>query len=238
MKYIKRFNEELNPQVYKTVARKILAKNKNNPALIKRSKELNDHSKVINDKLNMINWKKSIAEFSKYGLINVISECESGVIDDKFYFCLCFEKDCMVDAYTRDLIEIPFFIGLIPPNEEVLNKCTETFPEPDFSNGFFWGFNIIIELEVSNDNYLFSDVKIYPYDTDISGNVHLSNRRAVLNIKNALIEVFTKDYPSGYKNHKYAKQVIEDAIDELNMSHEAFDVVVDGLKKFDCNKLL
>ena len=238
MKYLKSFNEELSPQIYRTVARRILAKNKNNPALIKRSNDLKSHGEFINNKMSMISWKKRIDEYSKYGLINIISECESGTIQENFYFDLAFEKDCMVDAYTRDLIEIPFFIGLIPPNEDVLNKCLEIFPEPDFSGGYFWAFNLIIEVKVSDDNYILHDIEIYPYDEGLTGNTHLSNRRAALNIKNSLLEVFTKDYPSGYRNHKYTKQVIEEAVDELNMSHEVFDVVVDGLKIFDWNKLL
>ena len=72
----------------------------------------------------------------------------------------------------------------------------------------------------------------------LTGNIYLSNRRGALTIKNALIEAFSKNYPSGYKSHEYTKQVIEETIDELNMSHEAFDVALDGIEKFDGNKLL
>lgn len=240
MKYLKSFNEELDPLVYRRAATKILSKNKNNPALKKRHKALIDHSNDIRYKSSLVKWKNNIEEFSKYGLINIISECESGTIQENFYFDLCFEKECMVDSYSSesDEIDFVFFIGLIPPNQDVLDKCLETFPDNDFSNGFFWGFCLSVSLKIVGDEYIFNGVTIDPYDENISGDIHLSNRRAALNLKNVLIQAFSKNYPSGYKDHKYLKSVIEETIEELNMSHEAFDVALDGLEKFDGNKLL
>ena len=240
MKYLRKFNEELSPMTYRRAAAKILSKNIKNPALKKRYKSLIDHSDDIRHKMSLVEWKDCIEKFSKYGLINVISECESGTIQENFYFDLCFEKECMVDSYNSegDEIDFPFFIGLIPPNQDVLDKCLEIFPETDFSNGFFWGFCLSINLKIVGDEYIFNNITLDPYDVGLTGNIYLSNRRGALTIKNALIEAFSKNYPSGYKSHEYTKQVIEETIDELNMSHEAFDVALDGIEKFDGNKLL
>ena len=88
------------------------------------------------------------------------------------------------------------------------------------------------------DEYIFNGVTIYPYDEGLTGNTYLSNRRSALNIKNSLIKLFNKNYPSGYRDQKYTKQVIESTIDKLNISHEAFDVINDGLENFDWDKLL
>ena len=240
MKYLKKFNEELSPMTYKRAAAEILSKNKNNPALKKRHKALIDHGEDIRYKSSLIEWKNKIENFSKYGLINVISECESDTIQENFYFDLCFEKECMIDSHTgtEKEIDFPFFIGLIPSNQDVLDKCLEIFPEPDFSNGFFWGFCLNIELKVVGDEYIFNGVTLDPYDEGLTGNTYLSNRRSALNLKNALVEVFSKKYPSDYKNHEYTKQAIEETIDKLNISYESLDVILDGLENFDWNKLL
>ena len=77
MKYLKKFNEELRPQTYKSAARKLNKIVKEKPALAKaigaekRAKDLEEYAKKVEDLSHIDQWKKNIDQFSKYGEFNL-----------------------------------------------------------------------------------------------------------------------------------------------------------------------
>jgi hypothetical protein len=214
MKYLKRFNEELSPGVYKNAARKLDKLVKEKPILAravnaeKRKGNLEEHSKKIEKIEDMKKWRNNIETFSKYGEFNIElgNPRNSSPLSPKvftFYLYLSISADMMEDSWddedtdNREIL-FPFVGGLIPKNEEDIPQIEEYIPD-EMYNGFFWGFWINIIYKVSEGVVSFDGLKIYDYD-DYLINMQFADRKSVVKFKNLVTNLFDYkfDYPSGH----------------------------------------
>ena len=233
MKYLKKFNEELRPQVYKNAARKLKKILKEKPALGKaigaeeRANKLELYSKDVQERQDIEAWKKEIEQFSKYGEFNIeMSISQEPSIKPKvysFYLDIVPEMEQMIESWddedpdNRELT-FGFCAGLIPKTFEDREEIKMNF-NSDFWNGHTWGFWIYPTYTVLNSEVTFKGLTIYNYDT--SPDHQIADRKTAVALKRLLVNIFdpTFDYPSGYKDitNMYDK-IEQSAIQGLEIS--------------------
>ena len=220
MKYLRKFNEELKPQTYKSAARKLSKIVKEKPTLAraigaeKRAKDLEEHAKKIEKSEQIKKWKENVDTFSKYGEFNIeLSAPKNGQNLDNsipksfpFYLDISISADMIVDCWDDEddpdnrPITFTFAGGLVPKNEEDLPEIQKYILD-DFYNGFYWGFWININYKVTNGEVTFENLLVYDYD-EYMVNFQFSDRKSVVKFKNLIVNLFDSkfDYPSGYKD--------------------------------------
>ena len=230
MKYLKKFNEELRPQVYKNAARKLKKILKEKPALGKaigaeeRANKLELYSKDVQERQDIEAWKKEIEQFSKYGEFNIeMSRPGTPSKVYSFYLDIVPEMEQMIESWddedpdNRELT-FGFCAGLIPKTIEDREEIKMDF-NSDFWNGHTWGFWIYPTYTVLNSEVTFKGLTIYNYDT--SPDHQIADRKTAVALKRLLVNIFDPifDYPSGHKDITDMYDKIErDAIQGLEIS--------------------
>jgi len=221
MKYLKRFNEELTPRVYMSAAKKLT-----NLGHTDRANVLKDWAEKTEKREEIVKWKERLQEYSPFGIykVNVVNP-ESGekftadfaldVNFDELSFEDNFEYEKQKDPNNVSDVSIFFFIGLIPTSEEVLKKCEEVMPEPEFGNGMFWGMSCGIDFKVQSGEVIPDKFALDDYDDNLSGNVSFADRASAGKFKNLLKSIFSNpelNYPSGYTDVEYMYQKLEQVV--------------------------
>ena len=154
MKYLKRFNEELKPRTYLSAAKKLTAIGHTD-----RANALKDWAGETEKREEITKWKEQLQNYSPFGIykMNVVNP-ETGekltadfaldVNFDELAFEDSFEYEKEKDPNNVSGVNIFFFIGLIPTSEELIKKCEEIMPEPEFGNGMFCGMCFGIDFKV------------------------------------------------------------------------------------------
>jgi len=232
MKFIKKFNEELDTSTYRNAARKLTKMGH-----IDRAKKLKDWSEIISNRNDMDKWDKNIQESSKFGTFKVKINDGKGnhLFTDDFYLDITFD-----DFGFSESLSVPgnntfcLFVGLIPTNEETIKKFTETFPSTDFDNGFFWGMVILINFDVT-DSVKITDLEISEYDQSISGKPIMADRKSAVQLKNLLKNMFGNpdfNYPSGMTDVDYIYEFLEKSICIENGFSSNYGFSLDDVAKF------
>jgi len=209
MRYLKRFDEELNLSTYRSAERKLKQLMKDKPQLAKavgaeeRAKNLADWSKNIESRDILNRWKKNVEEYQKFGEFNFeLSRPGSPSIKPKvysFYLHLECEYESMIDFWEEEEdnnrnICFSFFTGLIPKNLEDIEEIKQLYTN-DFFNGFFFGNWININYKVVNSELTFIGINVRDYEVP----VQVADRRTANSLKRLLVNCFDSkfDYPSG-----------------------------------------
>ncbi len=232
MKFIKKFNEELDPRIYRNAARKLTKMGH-----LDRAKKLKDWSVVVDNRVNMARWNKNIEENSKFGKFKVKINDGKGnhLLTDDFYLDITFDDF----AFSESLV-VPgnntfcLFVGLIPTNEETIKKFSEIFPSADFDNGFFWGMVILINFDVT-DSVKIIDLEISEYDQSIAGKPIMADRKSAVQLKNLLKNMFGNpdfNYPSGMTDVDYIYEFLEKSICIENGFSSNYGFSLDDVAKF------
>jgi hypothetical protein len=224
MKYLKRFNEELSPRIYNIASRKL-----DKMGMPKRAKALKDWSNIQQTKQNMADWRENIEDLKEFGTFGFTIKGEDGqeLITDDFYLYIdfddfafedqtIFEKDKYVNGVTDTFSTTLFLMtGLVPMNEDTVQKCEEVLPDADnLSNGFYWANCISIKMEIKNDKVTLGELKFESYDPSVSGNPLVADRRSAVKLKNLIKSIFLNEvnYPSGRTDVKYIYELMENSI--------------------------
>ena len=231
MRYLKRFDEELNLSTYRSAERKLKQLMKDKPQLAKavgaeeRAKNLADWSKNIESRDILNRWKKNVEEYQKFGEFNFeLSRPGSPSIKPKvysFYLHLECEYESMIDFWEEEEdnnrnICLSFFTGLIPKNLEDIEEIKQLYTN-DFFNGFFFGNWININYKVVNSELTFIGINVRDYEVP----VQVADRRTANSLKRLLVNCFDSkfDYPSGYRDITNIYDKIEHSvIQALDMS--------------------
>lgn len=251
MKYLKKFNEELKPQTYRSAAGKLL---KQSPFNKERADELRDWAdkrEVIEDSAK---WEKMKQECSKFGTYNLQIENNADGTEfvGRFHPYITFERDGFLDEYEDNKedgedfnMPLSFFLGSVPADQETLDKCIETMPDPDFGNGFFWTNTISILVYFEEGSTKIHDIMIEEYDDSLTGSVSITDRKSAQVLKNILVKMFSEPnlgYPSGYNDFDNFYEMFEAKIlAEAGLSSDfgfTMDAIVDFLKGVSANKFI
>jgi len=221
MKYLKRFNEELRPRTYLSAAKKLTDIGHND-----RANTLKDWAEQTERREEITKWKEKLQEYSPFGAykVNVVNpETEEkftadfalDINFDELSFEDSFEWEKEKDPNNVSGVNIFFFIGLIPTSEEILKKCEEIMPEPEFGNGMYWGMSCGIDFKVQNGQVILDKFTLEDYDENLSGNVSFADRSSANKFKTLLKNIFSNpelNYPSGYTDIEYMYQKLEQVI--------------------------
>ena len=221
MKYLKRFNEELKPRTYLSAAKKLTAIGHTD-----RANALKDWAGETEKREEITKWKEQLQNYSPFGIykMNVVNP-ETGekltadfaldVNFDELAFEDSFEFEKQKDPNNVSGVNIFFFIGLIPTSEELIKKCEEVMPEPEFGNGMYWGMCFGIDFKVQNGEVILDKFSLDDYDDNLSGNVSFADRASAGKFKNLLKSIFTNpdlNYPSGYTDAASLYEKLEQVI--------------------------
>jgi len=204
MKYLKKFNEELKSSTYFRASKKL-----DKLGHKRRAGVLGDYAKSVQEKEEEAAWKNNIEKYSKWGKVKIgFYEEKERVFEGEFYPILDFNEDCaeenFLDVNRKGDFEfdIEFSLGLIPVDEDTNKLCKISFPEPDMSNGFYWGLWFKISYKIENEKLHFVGLSYYPYDESLTLDPKIVDRRGALVIKKILKAAVDENeaYPSGYSD--------------------------------------
>jgi len=201
MKYLKRFNEELDPMTYKRAAYKLRKKGH-----VKRAEDLESWSKEMDNKLSYQKWEENIKRLKEFGTYKLEIDVDGEKLVGDFYLDLVPDRDAFGDSldYIRqDGNTFSFGIIIVPTTKELLDKCIEFLPDGDFYNGGFWGMWFFIEVKYdSSSTELYVDKFTFEnYDESLSGDISIKDRRSANKFRKLIIDIFSNEnlnYPSGY----------------------------------------
>jgi hypothetical protein len=220
MKYLKRFNEELNSQTYlrasyrrKKSAEGLTGRNKQNA--LKSAEELKDWAGKAELREAIENWKEKVQNYAKYGKI-------TGYVKDEtinFYYDINFDSLAFSDTFewekekspNKFSVSIPLTLWLVPVTKEEVDKCLEIMDDiavDYFSNGEFQAFYLSIDMDIVNDEVKFNDFHIYPEE---EVGIELTPN-AGFKIKETLVKLFSDkslNYPSSVTTYDTEYEHIE-----------------------------
>jgi hypothetical protein len=188
MKYLRRFNEELSPEIYQNAADKL-----------KKMGHV-DRAKDLDEWADLTNWKKELEEYSKYGIFKItIKNPETGEkVTGEFTLDIIFDQLAFEDDPESG---IGHTIGITPTTKELIDKCNSIMPEPDMGNGFYWAFFFNLNYNINNDVVEITGFDLFDYDDSQTGEVAFADRASANKFKNLMIKIYSDknlDYPSGY----------------------------------------
>jgi hypothetical protein len=214
MKYLKKFNEELDPMTYRRAAAKIIKRAEKDPfydmeTAKASAEELRNWASKREDDETIVKWHKNIEEFKKYGKIKANI---NGKVGD-FYLNLTFDRDATLDQYEDtegSELNIGFFIGLIPVDESTKDKFMDEFD--DFGNGFFWASILNIKFSIESGTYKFEKIEFFDYGDSV---FKIADAPSSKRVKKLIIDLFnnpTLNYPSGYTDYEYFYELFEEVV--------------------------
>lgn len=202
MKYLKKFNEELNSQTYLRAANKL--KKFGNKTSLDRAEKLKDWASQTERKEYMVKWKENVEKLSKFGIIKGIVKGEQ----ISFYYDFSFDSLNFEDTFQsvkennpeNFSAHIPLTLWLTPTTEEGVEKCLESIPDDYFSNGQLQAFYIAFDFSVVNDKVEFTDFSFYPEDEVL---VSMTSNAAskILLMLSKLFSDKNLNYPSSHNGY-------------------------------------
>jgi hypothetical protein len=218
MKYLKKFNEELKPQTYRSAARKL-----DKMGHTDRAADLKSWANKMESDENFTKWKEKLEEFLPFGTFkfNVVNPESGEKLVGDFALDIHFDELSFEDEFeTLSRFGNPsgyfsFFMGIIPTSEELLQQCEQLMPTPDMCNGFYWSNIFSIKFTIVNGEVKFTGFEMWDYDDSLSGEVSFADRQSAQKFKNLLKRCITDrefDYPSGYNNARNMQEVMERSI--------------------------
>jgi len=204
MKYLKRFNEELDPMTYKRAASKLRKKGH-----VKRAEDLESWSQEMDNKLSYQKWEENIKRLKEFGSYKLEIDVYGEKLVGDFYLDLVPDRDSFGESleYLReDGVVFWFGIIIVPSTRELLDKCIDFLPESDFGNGGFWGMSLSIFVKYDDSTAGLNVERFFldNYDESLSGNASIKDRRSANRFRKLIIDIFSKkdlNYPSGYTDY-------------------------------------
>lgn len=232
MKYLKRFNEELNPMTYRRAAKKLDDIIKSTPSMAmaidakRRSDDLKKHSLDIEKKQYYELWKKQNKYFGEFGEFDFIIDGSN----EPFYIVLVPEIDSTIESWEdyqdKKSCYLSFAVGLIPVDDEQYQRLIRRY---DAYNGFIWGFWAVINYDIINSEVQFKGIDLDIYEID---DIQVGNRKTANKLKKLLIDILSDKefYPSGHTDVDNMYDKIErDIIQGLNISID-YGIDMDRIK--------
>lgn len=214
--------EELKSSTYLSASRKL-----KKMGHLGRSTDLHNYAVEIENKESLANWKKNTQDYSKWGKVSLTIQNEEGIfLQGDFYLALIFDEfanteeiESQKEKNDSDFdFALYFSVGIIPVDEETLNKFKENYPDSDFSNGFFFAKAIYINYKIENNRARFTDISIYQGE-GYGLEVEINGRKSAMNFKKHIIACLDEgqDYPSDSNYSSMAQYIFAKICQESEM---------------------
>lgn len=240
MKYIKRFNEELNSNTYWQAAKKL-----KDLGHVRRSSVIDNWAKKVHDSEKEIAIVNNIEKYSKNGIFDMTiskskwnastrSSSKSPFISGKFYICLSIETDMFEDTFSywsstnEGNFNLSFTMGVIPADEETKKDFDAYYFE--VYTGVTWLNWLCITLSRKNDNFINpSDIEIESREDDIA---LFSNRREAIKFRKLIF-----DEISGVNNVMDIKSRLEESVANIEKENPDSELEIGKIPSKICNYL-
>ena len=218
MKFLKKFNEELEPWTYQRAAAKLKKLGHE-----RRAKSLEEWGKQVRNIESLKKWEDNREKFSKWGKATIkflnnqfnkiTGDLKQEVFRGDFYLVFHFDDVAHLENIETGgdfNFSIQLSVGLVPVDNETLELCLKHFPDNDFWNGFFWGLWARVQYKVEKERLHFVKVTYNPYDESLTLEPHFVDRKGALTFKKGLMACFDEndEYPSGYDNDPFIYDVM------------------------------
>ena len=226
MKYLKKFNEELKPQTYRSAAGKLL---KQSPFNKERADDLRDWADKREMTEDSVKWEQMKQQCSKFGTykLQIGNNADGTEFVGSFHPFITFERDGFLDEYEYNKeqgadfdIPLSLFLGSIPADQETL-------------------------LYFEDGSVKIHDVKIDEYDDSLHGDVAITDRKSAHALKTILVKMFSEPnlgYPSGYNDFDSFYEMFEaKVLAEAGLSSDygfSMEAIADFLKAVSANKFI
>ena len=255
MKYIKSFNEELRPSVYRNAAN--LAKQYKQP---KRAERFSNWADELTNRENILKTKENRERLSQYGVFDGYLSLgyNSGDIVGKFYLDIWFDDDWFGDIVYQSWgdgefehgISLPFEIEIIAADEETQRKIDDTDIEQNY--GVIWPNRL--EMYLSTYDQTTKEVNLKPggygYYSRETDDFHFLDRRNAVKFKKLLIDALDGKNSFGcsnpYVRFDTLKDHIKTTLDKISNNERLvdcpldvsiYDDLVNGMRNMSLNKL-
>lgn len=199
MKYIKKFNEELNFSTYVNAAHKF--------------KKLGhkDRANSLTSWAIEKEWERVRKEYLPFGKfkINLQDDKTKQTITDDFQLILHFEYGIETGETEFNLL---FFIGVIPDNKEIIDKCSRLIDDFEMDNGFHWAGIAFFEMKLKDLKFKITKFYIENYN---ECNFSFADRASANNFKNIIIKLFSDPtfiYPFNDYNYLESELLIKNSL--------------------------
>lgn len=213
MKYLKRFNEELNPQTYRNAARKLKKMGHEG-----RADSLNQWADKVEQTGEIKKWEDNLPKYSEFGIFKLkITNPETNEsFTGDFALDIFFDSDAFVDTHDESVGgSFVFFINMLPTSKELMDKCESLMPCAELNGGGYPGIIFGIDYSIKDDTVKFDKWALDPYDESLSGFVTFVDRSSANKFKSLFKKILTDSslqYPSGYRNADKIYDVLERSI--------------------------
>lgn len=255
MKYIKSFNEELTPYIYRKAAN--LAKQYKQP---KRAERFSNWADELQNKENIKKTKENRERLSQYGVFDgCLSVGYNGEdIMGKFYLDIWFDDDWFGDIVYQSWgdgafdygISLPFEIEIIAADEETQGKIDAS--EIEQNHGVIWPNRL--EMNLSTYDQTTKEVNLRPggygYYSRDSEDFHFLGRRNAVKFKKLLIDALDGKNSFGcsnsYVRFDTLKDHIKTTLDKISNNERLvdcpldvsiYDDLVNNMRNMSLNKL-
>lgn len=245
MKYLKKYNEELSPYVYKTTANKLREIGHN-----KRADKLDLWDDSEQYKLTKKLTDKRLLNASKLGTYRMKLLDKSGKVmtEGNFYVWFSIEPMGFDERYNvwrenGDSLELPIILGVIPVDDDTINKCLEFLDLDDFSYKTYYSNWMYINLSKWYDTDNTTDPILDPsgkltFDTLSDYKAIFSDRNSAVKFRNLLIGVLNGDILLDENPENDIRDwLMTELCDERDRTLDEFKRVIDSMKSININKL-
>ncbi len=255
MKYIKSFNEELTPYVYRNAAK--LAKEYKQP---KRAERFSNWANELQNKENLKKSQENRERLSQYGTFDgcLLVGHSGEEIVGKFYLDIWFDDDWFGDIVYQSWgdgtfeygISLPFEIEIIASDEETQGKIDAS--EIEQNHGVIWSNRL--EMNLSTYDQTTKEVNLRPngygYYSRDSEDFHFLDRRNAVKFKKLLIDALDGKNSFGcsnsYVRFDTLKDHIKTTLDKISNNERLvdcpldvsiYDDLVNNMRNMSLNKL-
>ena len=250
MKYLKRYNEELKSDTYKSAADK-LAKlgHKQRPEELMKWHQITKQKETDAMKLATLNDCQQLGVYQLY--LGYRKDGRTYDYKGDFYINLAFDFYNLDENYPEwkdggNTLWISFSFGVIPVNEDGKQFCKEV-TEPiiglggdkiTYWLGSFW-LNISRAIDPSNEQLRFQP-EGKGYFEEYEGNWYLTNRASAMRFKESLYKIFsgdiivreTSERPGGMK-----EEIIDELCNERPHDIDEYEDIMNSIKSIRINQL-
>lgn len=218
MKYIKSFNEELRPHVYKSAAAKLRGTYGHH----KRADKLDAYGDELYNKQTQQRIENNRQRCSKYGSfkgkLKVVQRdrtwktVSQDIIEGNFYISLWFDDDWFTDMIRESWIAegfqyacaLPFDFDIMAADEETQNKVDEVGVELNDGLIFCNRLEMSYISRQPDDDYIVDPKSFSFYDRDQNSDFHFSTRADALKFKRLFVGAILGENDFGV-DHRWIK---------------------------------
>lgn len=252
MRYLRKYNEELKADTYKSAADK-LAK----MGHVKRPEELMKWHVISKEKEKEEVKRKAIEESSKLGTYKMTLDGRSGItFTGDFHVYFYWNNDMFDEAYQEwksfdaSSLWLQFDFAVLPASEEskeftetVLSKEIGLNQDGECYLGCFCinltqGGNSIGEND--KPTYVFKPNSNFYWEEWHSISFHMADRKSAINFRKMIYDIFegdivwreTPELPGGLK-----EQILDFLCSDMDHTLEEFEAFIESIKRISVNKI-